>query len=80
MSECDKAKIVGYVPQTEAQIVLINMLKQSEIDLINLIEAIKTDCASNNQPLDPRWISIAKTHFQEGFMAAVRAVARPNGD
>lgn len=26
---------------------------------------------------DPRWTSIAKTHFQEGLMAAVRAVTKP---
>lgn len=26
---------------------------------------------------DPRWTAIAQTHFQEGLMAAVRAVTRP---
>ena len=25
----------------------------------------------------PRWLAIAKTHFQEGIMAAVRAIAQP---
>ena len=28
--------------------------------------------------IDYRWVSIAKTHFQEGFMAIKRAVARPD--
>ncbi|MBU6232147.1 DUF3310 domain-containing protein [Patescibacteria group bacterium] len=26
-----------------------------------------------------RWLSVARTHFQQGLMAAVRAVARPDG-
>jgi hypothetical protein len=26
---------------------------------------------------DQRWIAIGKTHIQQGFMALVRAIARP---
>jgi len=26
---------------------------------------------------DPRWAAIAKTHFQEGFMALTRAITKP---
>jgi len=28
-------------------------------------------------PYDPRWLAIARTHFQEGFMALNRAVFQP---
>lgn len=30
-----------------------------------------------DSPYDPRWLSIARTHFQEGFMALNRAVFQP---
>lgn len=76
MSECEKAKIVGYVEQSPAQIEAINRLKSFEIEVLNEWEAVKHLV----EKFDPRWMSIAKTHFQEGFMAAVRAIARPNGD
>ncbi len=26
---------------------------------------------------DPRWVSIARTHFQEGCMALTRAITKP---
>lgn len=29
--------------------------------------------------LDQRWVSIAQTHFQQGIMAARRAIDRPRG-
>jgi hypothetical protein len=32
---------------------------------------------SNTSGLDYRWLAIAKTHFQEGFTALVRAVTKP---
>ncbi len=73
MSECDKAKIVGYIEQTPTQIDNINALKTYEIEIVKFLEAL-----TNNA--HPRWLSIAKTHIQTGFMAAVRAVARPLGD
>jgi hypothetical protein len=28
--------------------------------------------------VDQRWLAIARTHFQEGLMAAVRAVTKPD--
>lgn len=75
MSECDKAKIVGYIEQTPEQIDLINKLKTLEIEAIGTLGGVAALIKN-----DARWMSIAKTHIQQGFMAAVRAVARPNGD
>lgn len=74
MSECDKVKIVGYVEQSPAQIETINHLKTQEIEIVGFFNALIND------NVDKRWTSVAKTHIQQGFMAAVRAVARPNGD
>lgn len=33
------------------------------------------DTPANN--VDKRWLAIARTHFQEGLMASVRAVTKP---
>ena len=30
-----------------------------------------------NTDLDARWVIIAKDHLQQGFMAAVRSIAKP---
>jgi hypothetical protein len=58
-------------------------LEQHEIDDINDIkeygeqlQAMLGDLAARDE-YDQRWVSIARTHFQQGLMAAVRAVARP---
>jgi len=29
--------------------------------------------------LDQRWVEIARTHLQQGFMAATRAIGQPEG-
>jgi hypothetical protein len=86
MSECDREKIVGYVKQSQNQVLAINYYKEQEIKLIAdiqmLLDGVATFEPQGTTPLevDKRWVSIAKTHFQEGFMAAVRAIARPHGD
>lgn len=77
MSECDKAEIVGYLQQTQEQINAINEFKQLEIDVVRAIDTYFDPGAPS---IDKRWMSIAKTHVQLAMMAAVRAIARPNGD
>ena len=32
------------------------------------------------EDIDGRWVSIARTHFQQGFMALTRAVTRPESE
>ncbi len=29
--------------------------------------------------LDPRWVAVARTHFQQGLMAYTRAITKPVG-
>lgn len=58
-------------------------LTQAEIDAINEIKAAETALGvvwrrvRELEALDMRWANIAKTHFEEGFSALVRAVAKP---
>lgn len=49
-----------------------------------LEEAAKLELSGYGAPAKARmegarWLSVARTHFQQGLMAAVRAVARPDG-
>jgi hypothetical protein len=66
------ADITGYRELSEDEKVLINEIKAKGEELGQLIEKLRA-----GSEFDQRWISIAQTHFQEGGMAAVRAVARP---
>lgn len=76
--------IKGYKPLTTEQVKWINYLKDKETNILEDINNMMggkfgfegQEFISANA----RWLSIAKTHFQEGFMAAVRAVTRPDGD
>lgn len=56
-------------------------LSQAEIDAMNRIKALANEVGATLDGLpegvDGRWVAIARTQLQQGFMAAVRAVARP---
>jgi len=66
------ADIKGYRELSADDVNLINEIKQAEIELGALWQQV-----SAMEGMDGRWLSIAKTHFQEGFSAFVRAVAKP---
>ena len=59
-------------------------LNQNEIDGINAIKSAETQLGEvwRNvvaiEDIDRRWSSIAKTHFEEGFSALVRSIAKPD--
>jgi hypothetical protein len=58
-------------------------LSQEEINKMNVVKALGEACSDlmqqmeSNINFDQRWVAIAKTHLQEGVMAAVRAIAKP---
>ena len=59
-------------------------LTQEEIDLMNTIKGMGAsmhgmmDALAKIENIDQRWLAIARTDFQTGLMAAVRAVAKPD--
>ena len=78
--------VKGYTDQSADKVALVNRFKEMEERLLREIDALgerKRLASFNDDPLaraaayDPRWLSIAKTHFQEGFMALNRAVFQP---
>lgn len=65
-------KIKGYRELSADEIQAMNNIKAKAEEVGSLIEAMQGFAS-----FDQRWVSIAKTHLQQGFMAAVRAVAQP---
>jgi len=67
-----KPKITGYRELTDNEIADINMVK-GEAENVEIV----VDYMKHAGPYDHRWIAIAQTHLQQGFMALTRAIARP---
>jgi hypothetical protein len=80
MAEHQGLPVHGYKPQSEAKVALVNEFKQDEERILRKIDALGSQGLGESfaVPHDPRWASIARTHFQEGFMALNRAVFRPD--
>lgn len=63
----------GYTPANKLQIEDASKLKQQEERILRDLDDLEL-----MGDYDMRWLAIAKTHIQQGFMAAVRAVMRPS--
>jgi hypothetical protein len=72
MVENQHQKIIGYRDLSEEEINAMNNCKDTAILVGALIDKVRT-----LDGVDQRWISIAKTDLQKGFMALVRSIARP---
>jgi hypothetical protein len=64
-------QIKGYRELSQEEINLMNMVKGQGEALELLIARIETEA------VDKRWVSIGKTHLQQGLMALTRAIAQP---
>jgi hypothetical protein len=73
-------KIAGYRDLTQAEIDLMNSLKdmEREVGLDLAVIAKNLPNLGGDDVLDARrWLSLARTHLETGFMYAIKAVARP---
>jgi hypothetical protein len=70
--ENQHAMIKGYRDLSEEEIKAMNAVKQKAEEVGVLVREMEA-----NKSLDQRWVAIAKTDLQRGFMAAVRAIAQP---
>jgi hypothetical protein len=58
-------------------------LSEDEIDLMNECKAKAVECGQLCEKLysttrtDLRWLAIGKTNLQQGFMAIIRSIAKP---
>ena len=70
--------IKGYRDLTEEEIALMNKIKEKEAEvgeLVGELQGFHSD--TDGHAIDARWVHIGQTDLQKGFMALVRAVARP---
>jgi hypothetical protein len=65
------AKITGYRELSPDEIHEINRIKDIAIEVGILCEQIE------DLSIDKRWHAIGKTHLQQGFMALVRSISKP---
>jgi hypothetical protein len=76
-------QVAGHRQLNQDEIDLINEIKLKEAELLDLVEkanswtARQTEMYGTPDAEHYRWASIAKTHFEQGAMALVRAVACP---
>ncbi|WP_295755980.1 hypothetical protein [Undibacterium sp.] len=64
--------IKGYRDLTQAEIDVMNKTKEKAAEVGALIEELKV-----MPGIDQRWVAIAATDLQKGFMALVRGIAQP---
>lgn len=71
--------IKGYRDLTECEIDLMNKVKEKAEDIRKLLSEIEANHADTAQhSIDMRWLNIGKTDLQKGFMAVIRAIAKPD--
>lgn len=71
----DQTKITGYRELDEIELGLINKIKELANDVGVIVETLSRN--ADGLDIDGRWVAIARTDLQTGFMALVRAVAKP---
>lgn len=64
--------VAGYRPQTQEAVDRVNANKISEEALLRRLDEMVGDPA-----IDQRWLSIARTHIEQGFMALNRSIFQP---
>ena len=71
--------IKGYRDLSEQEIALMNEGKELAEKVGEFLKKLETaEFAQTDEMVpDKRWLAIGKTHLQQGFMAAIRSIAKP---
>jgi len=64
--------VAGYVDQSSFNVDLVNVSKELEEELLQ-----RLDTMAGEPEIDKRWLAIARTGFEQAFMAMNRAVFKP---
>lgn len=65
--------VAGYQPQDALAVTLVNRNKEAEERVLRILD----DLENGVENVDKRWLAIARTSIEQGFMAANRAVFKP---
>ena len=87
MTEHKGLPVPGYRPQDQRAIDIVSAHKEMEERVLRQIDALSRQTmpavatpggeAVNVPRYDPRWLAMARSHIEQGFMALNRAVFRP---
>lgn len=71
--------VAGYTAQPASKVELVNANKQLEERVLRQIDKLLEEAVRNRDApiIDARWLSIARTQIEQGFMALNRAVFMP---
>ena len=72
MADLDPLPVQGYTTQTQGAVDQVNLNKSMEEDILQRLDAM-----AMWGDADQRWVSIARTHIEQGFMAMNRAIFKP---
>lgn len=64
--------VAGYTAQSHEKVAIVNENKAMEEKILRQLDMMGADTN-----FDPRWVAIARTQIESGFMAMNRAVFRP---
>jgi hypothetical protein len=71
-------KITGYRDLTQDEIDLMNEAKALAETVGDFVEKLRiTHSQTGNHAINVRWVGIGETNLQQGFMALVRSIAKP---
>ena len=71
-------RIKGYRALSAAEVATINKVKTLGDEIASLIAELTDPLLVDPKP-DPRWVSIGKTHMQQGLMALERSGGQAGG-
>ena len=73
MTDHTPMPVKGYSPQSQDNVDLVNANKVIEERVLRQL-----DFVGEFSDIDQRWLAIARTHIEQGFMALNRSVFRPS--
>jgi hypothetical protein len=77
MTDHQALPVEGYKPQSQSSVDLVNYNKLTEERVLRLIDSLAAMCDADPKSINGRWLNIARTHIEQGFMAMNRAVFQP---
>ena len=69
MTDHKPLPVAGYTAQSDENVHLVNLNKRDEERIL-----LSIDLYAMNPNVDKRWLAIARTHIEQGFMAMNRAI------
>lgn len=75
MADHKPLPVTGYTAQPPEKVAVVNQNKRIEESVLRQLDLMQD--AAVDMGFDARWLAIARTHIEQGFMAMNRAVFRP---